>query len=321
MTFAAGGQSASSYAGTWEPGETKTVAYEATVADSGDAGDYSADLSVDYTDDAGIDETSRTLGVGLPVGDEQEFAFRDVESTLRSGYEGQIQGSLVNEGPNTVRNPVAVLSSGSDSVTITSSEEAMPTLDPDESARVNFTVDVSSSAQAARQQFELSVDYDNALGDRLSSSPLRPSVQVQPPQDRFEITPVNNTVTAGDGRVLDVEVTNRGDDVVRNVRAKAYLESPLSSSDDEGIIDRLEPGETSIVSIQVGASGSALEKSYPMSMDFQYDLPDGDTEVSDTYPVSIAVSVDEGGGGLPLLPILGVLALGVGALVWYRRRS
>ncbi len=320
MTFAGGTGSASTYAGTWKQGETKTVAFEATVAESGDAGEYSADLSVGYTDDAGIDESSRSISVGIPVGDEQAFAFRDVRSTLRAGYEGQLRGELVNEGPNTVRNPVAVLRSGSDSVTITSSEEAIPTLDPGESAPVNFTVDVSSSAQAARQQFELVVDYDNALGDRLQSSVLRPSVQVHPPQDRFEITVHNNTVPAGEGRVVDIEVTNRGDEVVRNVRAKAYLESPLSSSDDEGIIDRLEPGETGTVSIQLGAASSALEKAYPMSMDFQYDLPDGDTEVSDTYPVSIRVNRDDSGGGFPLLPVVGVLALGVGGLVWYRRR-
>ncbi len=321
LTFGGGGQTASSYAGRWRPGESRTVTYEATVAESGDAGEYSADLSVSYTDDAGIDETSRTVTLGLPVGDEQEFSLRNVESTLRAGYEGQIRGTLVNQGPNTVRNPVAVLSSGSDSVTITSSEEAIPDLAPDESAPVNFTVDVSGSAQSARQQFELAVKYDNALGDRVNASPLRPSVQVKPAQDRFEVEPVNNTVTAGKGRVLDVEVTNRGDEVVRNVRAKAYLESPLSSSDDEGIIDRLEPGETGTVSIQVGASPSALEKSYPMSMDFQYDLPDGDTEVSDTYPVSIQVNVQEGGGGGFPIIIVGIVALGVAGIVLYRRRS
>jgi len=321
MSFASGAESATSYAGAWAEGETKTVTYEATVAENADPGTYSTDVSVGYTDARGIEETSRTLAMGVPVGDEQEFALRNVESSLRAGYEGQLRATLVNEGPNTVRNPVATLRANSDSITITAGEEAVDDLEPGESAPVNFTVDVSSDASAARQQFEVTVHYDTALGDRRNGTPLRPNVQIMPPQDRFAVEAVNGTVTAGQGRTLELRVTNRGDEVLRNVEAKGYFESPLSSGDDEAIIDRLEPGATEAIDLDVSAAPSALEKSYPMSLDFQYELPDGDTEVSDTYTVPISVALPESDGGFPFLLVLGVLVIGIGGVFLYRRRA
>jgi len=321
MTFGSGAVSSTSYAGVWAEGETKTVTYEATVAEDADPGTYATVLSVRYRDEQGIEESSPTLTMGVPVGDEQEFAFRDVATSLRAGYEGELSGTLVNEGPNAVRNPVAVLQANDDSLTITSSEEAVSDLAPGESASVNFTVDVSSDASAARQQFELAVDYDTALGDRRTSSPLRPSVQIRPSQDRFAVSPANDTIAAGSTRSFDLEVTNRGDERLRNVDAKAYVESPLSSGDDEGIIDSLAPGETKTVTIELGAASTALEKSYSFELDFQYEQPDGDTETSDTYTVPVSVTVDEGGGGLPLLPIGVVLVLVAIGVYWYRRRS
>ena len=321
LTFSAGAQTASSYAGRIAPGERRTVTYEATVGESGDAGEYSVELAVEYQDDSGVTERSQPRTLGIPVGAEQEFALRDLESTLRAGYEGQIRGTLVNEGPNVVRDPVAVLTANGDSLTITAGEEAIPDLEPGESTPVNFTVDVSRSARVTRQQFELAVNYDNALGDRLAAGPLRPTVQISPPRDRFRVDVRNATVTAGEGETLEFRVTNQGEEVLRNVRTKAYLESPLSSSDDEGIIDDLEPGETETVAVNVAAGSSALEKAYPVSVDFQYDLPDGDTEVSKTYTVPIEVTTDESGGGFPIVLVGGLVVLGVAGVLLYRRRS
>ena len=75
------------------------------------------------------------------------------------------------------------------------------------------------------------------------------------------------------------------------------FETLLTSSDDEAFIDRLESGETETITFAISAGGSALSKSYPVSLDFQYDDADGDTLLSDTYQVPVTVEEPEGGEG------------------------
>ena len=115
-------------------------------------------------------------------------------------------------------------------------------------------------------------------------------------------------------------MTNTGDEPLRDVEAKAFVRAPLSSDDDEGIIPALAPGETKTIVIGLATGSNALEKSYPVSVDFQYELPDGDTRVSSTYQVPVTVEQQED-GGFPFLPVvLGAAAVvAVGLFAWFRR--
>ena len=60
---------------------------------------------------------------------------------------------------------------------------------------------------------------------------------------------------------------------------------------------------------------------FAVSLDFRYDVPDGDTLTSDTYrrAVTVVAPTDDG-GGLPLVPILVVVVLVLGAGWYYRTR-
>jgi hypothetical protein len=107
-----------------------------------------------------------------------------------------------------------------------------------------------------------------------------------------------------------------------NVEGKAFVQSPLSSDNDEAIVTSLAPGETAEFTVALSAAGDALtDKTYPVSFDFQYEMPDGDTEVSRTYTTAVTVTAAEG-GGFPVGVVVGV-AVVVGALgvVGWRRRS
>jgi hypothetical protein len=104
------------------------------------------------------------------------------------------------------------------------------------------------------------------------------------------------------------------------VEAKAFVQSPLSSDDDEGIVPALAPGDSATFVIGLSAGESALEKAYPVSIDFQYELPDGDTEVSQTYRVPVTVDRPERRGSSFLPITVGALAMtGLGLFVWLRR--
>lgn len=322
LTFGTGSESSTAYAGsTWEPNERKTVNYSVALANDATQRAYTIDLNVDYTDTDGIDQTSRVLKAGVPTLSAQEFDVENVESSLRVGKQGRFVATIINRGPQSISAPVATLTSNNQNLNVNNPEYALPNLAPGEQGQVNYTVDISSAADAAVQQFNLQVSYNNQNGDRRTSDPIQANARISQQQDQFIVVPVNQTAIAGQETTLKLRVTNNGEEPLRSIEGKAFLSDPLSSSDDEVFIDRLAPGETTNVSVALSVGSGALEKTYPFSIDFQYEMPDGDTEVSKTYNVPIQIKQIEDDGGLPV-PLIGGIAVLIigGGIVWYTRR-
>lgn len=322
LTFGTGSESSTAYAGsTWEPNERKTVNYSVALANDATQRAYTIDLNVDYTDTDGIDQTSRALKAGVPTLSAQEFDVENVESSLRVGKQGRFVATIINRGPQSISAPVATLTSNNQNLNVNNPEYALPNLAPGEQGQVNYTVDISSAADAAVQQFNLQVSYNNQNGDRRTSDPIQANARISQQQDQFIVVPVNQTAIAGQETTLKLRVTNNGEEPLRSIEGKAFLSDPLSSSDDEVFIDRLAPGETTNVSVALSVGSGALEKTYPFSIDFQYEMPDGDTEVSKTYNVPIQIKQIEDDGGLPV-PLIGGIAVLIigGGIVWYTRR-
>lgn len=318
--FGSGNPTATSYVGRWEPGAKKTVTFEAAATPQASPGNYSVETSISYSDSSGMDETAGPITVGVPVGEEQNFALTDVESTLRIGYEGRVQATLVNEGPQPLSNPVAILNVSDPRLTVTSPDVALPDLQPGERAGLNFSVDVSNQASPQPKQVPVIVTWQSDSGDTLTTQPLRPTVQIQPRQERFGVEALNSSVPVGGSRTVEIRVTNQGTQQLSDVEAKAYYTGALSGEDDSGYIPELAPGETKSFLVDVGADPGTNQEDYPLEVDFRYDLPTGTSEVSDTYRVPIEVTEpDSGGGWLPLLGGIAIAALVGGAIV-YRRR-
>jgi hypothetical protein len=182
-------------------------------------------------------------------------------------------------------------------------------------------VTVSSAASASVQQFEFTTRYRNGRNDVRESDALESQARIEPQRDRFTVTTVEESLAAGDDRSLTVRVTNNGDEPLTNVEAKAFVQDPLSSDNDEGIIPELAPGETANFTVALGASNDALPKQYPVSFDFQYEMPDGDTEVSQTYTTAVRVTESED-GGFPVIVVVGaIVVVGIVGVVGWRRRS
>ncbi|MFB6101874.1 MAG: COG1361 S-layer family protein [Haloplanus sp.] len=319
LTFGSGSSSSTGYVGTWKPGTNATLDYTVSFDDDAALRNYSLTATVEYEDSDGISRTSEPITVGLHPEREQTFVLWDANATLRVGEEGTFNGTVINAGPDPVRQPVVVFRSSNPNVNVESNEYALERLSPNETGSFSFDIAVSDGASASTQQFNVSVRYRNERGDVRRSDALEHRVTIAPQRDRFRVEAVNRTVIAGGTTTLNLRVTNQGDEPLRDVEAKAFVQSPLSSDDDEAIVSTLAPGETATITIGLSTSGSALAKEYPVSLDFQYELPDGDTQVSETYRVPVTVERRER-GGLPFLPIsVGALAVtGLGLLVWYR---
>jgi hypothetical protein len=315
-------EATSVYVGDWAAGETREVTVDATVAQSADQRPYAVDLTVDYTDPDGRRGQSAPLTAGITPGADQSFALEETNGTLRVGEEGTLTGTLVNDGPSDVENAVLVLQSPSRTITATDGEYALGSLSAGERTNFSFDVDVSDDAGAGPRQFTYRVRYE-ADGDERQSEPLYARYRVTPSRAAFAVDPVETDVTVGETGEIRLRLTNTGDERVTAVSAKLFGADPVSVDDDEAFVDALDPGESANVTFRASVAADALSKSYPVSVDFQYEDGDGDVRLSDTYRIPVRATESGDGGPLSIgwLGVAAVVALAlVGGYVVLSRR-
>ncbi|MFB6251467.1 MAG: COG1361 S-layer family protein [Halobellus sp.] len=307
---------------SWERGENRTFEFETTLKDSASVGNYPLSAQIDFEKPDGTTGSTPSLTVPLRALPEMTFDVSDMSSSLRVGEEGTVSGTVTNTGPMAADNAVVTLEKPGQTVSLVETSVAVGSLAPGESAPFSFDVEVTSSASAGPRQFDFGVTYKDMADRTRQSDTILTRVEVAEESPEFQVEPVNATYTAGSGGTFEVTVTNTRDRVLSDISAKIYMDSPLSSSDDEAFVEELEPGESKTIRFQVSAGGDATAKTYPVKMDFQYDQPDGDTIISDTYQVPIQVT-ESSGSGLPILPIGGGVAvlLAVVGFLYYRRQG
>jgi hypothetical protein len=318
-----GSNAASRFVGAWEPGETKTVEVDATASDSAETRSYTIDTRVNYEDVDGNDATSSSLQIGVTPVTEQTFAVRNVRSTLRVNEEGSVTGEVVNTGERTVENAVVRFEPSGQTISAVETEYAVGSLEPGEAAEFTFDIEVTSDAEAGPRQLSFSVQYRDLDDDRRTSDSIDVRTEIAEKRDEFTVETVNGTIAAGSSGELQLTVTNNREERLEDISAKLYTESPLSTADDEAFVEALEPGGSATVTFALSAGGSALEKVYPVKVDFRYDDAEGETQISDTYQLPVQVTAREEGSSLPIsLPVVGVIAvvaIAVGGFL-YRRR-
>ncbi|WP_435062790.1 COG1361 S-layer family protein [Halobaculum sp. EA56] len=294
------------FLGALAPNESRTVAVDAALAESAETREYAVDATVEYETEGGVSATSRPLSFGVRPLPEQTFGVDGLESTLRVGEEGRLVGTVTNTGERTVSNAVVLFETDNPNVSPLEPEVAVGTLEPGESAEFAFDVEVSDAAEAGPRQFTLRVQYRDTEDTRRTSDPIDAPASVAPPRDEFAVEAVNGTLAVGEGGRLELRVTNARNETVSDVSAKLFLDAPLSSSDDEGFVPELAPGETATVRFDVSMAGSAtVGKTYPVKVDFQYDTADGDTLISDTYQVPVTAG-EPTGSDVPFLLLVAV---------------
>lgn len=324
LTFAGGAPQAESYTGDWAPGEVRHLTYRLRVNGGAIVRDYPVRATVQYEDADGIERRPRTVVAAVRPEPEQTFELSAVQSTLTVGDEGTLEGVVRNTGSSTVRNAVVVFEAFPDNLVPVETEFSIGDLAPGDSATFSFDAEVTDSADAGPRQVSLAVRYRDADDDVRRSEPLDASVEIGPRSDVFTIEPVSASFSAGTSGVLELRVTNDGEEALSDVSAKLFVDDPLASDDDEAFIDVLGPGESTVVRFSLSAAGGAVEgKVYPVSLDFQYEDAEGDTRLSDSYDVPVRVVERQGGDG-PSTTLIGGAVVAVvvliGGLVLWRRR-
>ncbi|MCJ0619772.1 sialidase [Haloarcula hispanica] len=314
--------STSQFVGEWTPGEVRTVTVDATASSNSEVRSYTLSASVQYDDPEGDAGTDDSLSLGIETTPKQKFALSDVTGTLRAGQDGTLEATLVNDGPRTVRNAVVNWESDHSNLSPQETQYAVGNLEPGESTTVNFGVDTSDSAREGPRQFDFTVGYADDDGNQLTSDTLSVQSDVAASEDEFDLAVADRTITVGNARVVSVEVTNNLDETVTDIEARLFADDPLSiSGADTSYIESLDPGESTTLAFEVSAGSSATAGStYPMSFDFRYTDSNGNTHLSDTFRKPVDAAPESGGGlPVPLILGLGVVVIGGGAVVYWRR--
>lgn len=321
LTFA-GTPTASAFAGQWTPGEVRSFELAASVAPGTDVRSYPLSVTVEYQTTAGETRQSSAATAGVTPRVEQSFGLANVTSTLAVGAEGALRGTVTNTGESRVRNAVVVFSADNPNVVPIETEYAVGDLEAGESATFTFDAEVTDSADAGPRQLSLVIRYRDTDDDVRRSDPLDARVEIGPRQDVFRVEPVSATFNVGAAGVFELRVTNTAEEPVSDVSAKLFTDDPLSSTDDEAFIDRLGPGDATTIRFALTAAGDALAKVYPVSIDFQYDDADGDTQLSDSHDVPVEVIESQEADGPPVAIVGGaaVVLFGLIGGLWYWRR-
>jgi len=302
--------------GSLASGESALVTVTAGADSDVVPASYPVDATVRYETPGGVTRESTTVTTRVRVGDEQTFGVEGVESELRVGEDGNLRGTVRNEGPRNVTNAVVVFDPESGNVNPQQTEYAVGDLGAGETAEFDYRVAVSSEADDGPRRSSVAVEYRDNEGDRHTSDSVDVTYDVAEERDEFALTS-DTTLSAGSSTVAEVEVTNRRDETLRDIQARMFTNDPLSNGGEESYVQELEPGESATVSFDLSAGGGATPKTYAATVDFRYDDSENESQISDTYRVPVEVTApSDGGGGPPLLPIFALLVVGV---AWWKR--
>jgi hypothetical protein len=313
--------------GDLEPGEATDVTFDVRATPEATNGSRQFEARVRYRDADDEVRTGDAADVPVRIRPERSFAASLAAAGLRAGQEGTVTVRVTNRGPGAARDAVVRLATGNRDLTLLESEVALGRLPAGATREVSFDVEVTDDAAAGSRQLDATVSYRTADGAERTSDPMAVQADVARSRPDFQIETGDATVAPGGTAVVNVTVTNRRGEPVEDVSAKLFTDTPLSSSIGEGFLDRLGANESATIRFEISADESAIvANSYPLEIDFQFDTPDGDTLISDTYraPVRIEAAERERGGGLPVVPIVAGLALVVlvvAGVILYRRRE
>ena len=302
------------------PGETATVRYDVGFAPGALVREHVLSGTVTFETNEGLQRVDESVSAGVTPGAEQRFAVTDVESDLYVGEEGTVTGTLTNEGPNEARNVVVQFAEESQNVIPIERSVAVGTLGPGESAEFRLPIEIGGEAKPVGRSADIAVRYRNADLEPRAYQDLELLYDVRSERDQFLLEVDDREIATGEGRSVEVTVTNNLDEPVTDLEARLFADDPLDSGDDEGFVDELAPGESTTLTFDLEASGSAATKTYPISFDFRYDDANGNSQLSDTTRVPITIVPSEGGFplGLGLGVLLVVVVLGAGAYAYQR---
>jgi hypothetical protein len=280
------GQSAeaSRYVGEWEPGEVRTISYQANAAATAEQQQYLFTATASFEDRDGTPRQSSALSLGVTPQPEQEFSVVDIESTVAVDDTGSLTLTMENAGSIPVNDATVALESTSSDIVFGQSGSTSGFVGdwaPGERKELTFDVTATESAETRSYALRATVNYDDQDDDAGQSRPI--SLGLMPdPETGFTLSNVSNTLRVGDEGAIRGTITNDGETTVSDAVIQFTTESEnVNPTEREYSIGNLRPGESTDFQFTVEISEGADAGPRQFSFVTEYRNQDGDQRASD----------------------------------------
>ena len=138
----------------------------------------------------------------------------------------------------------------------------------------------------------------------------------------FVVTTDPEPITAGDKQVIEVTYRNTGSGTAYSAQSRISAVDPFTSNDDTAFLGDLGPGETAVARYEVSADESATPKEYGLDSEIQYRDALGNSQISDTMKVRVAVEEPSKVTSILLIVVLigAIIAAGYYFLVMKKKK-
>ncbi|NHN58745.1 MULTISPECIES: COG1361 S-layer family protein [Halorussus] len=281
--------------GRLAPGESADFSFRIDTANTTDPGPRQVSFRVRYRNAEGETRRSDPIDARVAVAREQSFAVNATATGLQVGDRGTVSGTVVNTGETNASDAVVVLRTEGTTLQPRTTEFAVGTLAPGESADFSFDAAVPNDTDPGVRQVSFRIRYRNDQGETRVSDSLPASVRVGAEQT-FRVEDVTGDLRVGDAGDLVGEVVNAGDRPVSNAVVVLRTNNPtLDPRETEYAVGRLAAGESAPFEFTVDVTGDAEAGPRQVSFRVRYRNREGDLRLSDSADarVEVAEDVDE----------------------------
>ena len=303
-------------------GKSIQVPFVAKIDENAPAGEYLLPLVLQYTylrDAEQYGQESITYmykevneTIDLPVRIKPEV-YVSVESFsaehLNAGNEGYLVMQLKNTGHvNAASAVVKIARNGNSPVLPTDSSIYIGDFPINGTIETRFKVSISREAGDQSYPLDVFLVYEDESGELLTSKVTTIGVPVKG-KISFVVTTDPEPIAAGDKQVIEVTYRNTGSGTAYSAQSRISAVDPFTSNDDTAFLGDLGPGETAVARYEVSADESATPKEYGLDSEIQYRDALGNSQISDTMKVRVAVEEPS-----PVTSILIIVVL-IGAII------
>jgi hypothetical protein len=273
-----GSRSATAGVGAWGANENKQLTFRVGTTGNAVNRSYSIDLEFEYTD-ADDNENSRTTFFDFRPKERESFAINAVDHDVPLDGEGTvtITADLLEEKDvsdvtvtaRTTESELYIGSEGSRSATALIGEWGAGEEHP-----LTFRMGTTENAVDRTYPIEVTFEYTDAQDNENAHTEY---VEIRPKQrQRFDVEVVDHDIPQDGEGTITVEVDHRaGKDIedvsvtVRTTASEVYVGSEGSRS-AKAMVGEWGSDETKQLTFRVGTTENAVNRSYPLELEFEY---------------------------------------------------
>jgi hypothetical protein len=237
-----------------------------------------------------------------------------VPANLSVGTGGYLNLTIKNDGfEDGKKATVKLLRNGNSPVIPTDSSVYIGDFPRNGTVTCRYKVAISADAEEQSYPVDVAVSYENRDGDIVTSAsdtvgiPVRGKITFAVVSDPVSLTPGSDTV-------ITVRYRNTGSVSAYHAQARLSAVDPFTSSDNNAYLGDMKPGDEATATYRISTDSGAAAQEYMLDTEVRYRDELDNSQVSDTFRVTIRVAPSSPLIGMVvLIPILVIAVIAAGA--------